>query len=39
MNIENLVLFNVPVDNVGNIKLKDIAKVEMVDNSMICMQR
>ncbi len=31
--LENLVLFNVPVDNVGNIKLKDIAKVEMVDNS------
>ncbi len=24
--LENLVLFNVPVDNVGNIKLKDIAK-------------
>ncbi len=31
--LENLVLFNIDVAGIGDIKLKDVAKVEMIDNS------
>ena len=31
--LENLVLFNIPTGNIGNIKLKDISNVEFIDNS------
>ena len=31
--LENLVLFNIDVAGIGDIKLKDVAKVDMIDNS------
>lgn len=31
--LENLVLFNIDVEGIGEIRLKEVAKVEMIDNS------